>query len=315
MSLAPAGPAPATPPVAAAAAPAGARPVATPAPRRRSRRRRAASVGWGVLAVLVAAAFAFPVYWMVNTSFLPTNLISGPDLHLWPDAFTLRNYETAMFRQVRSPFVPALGNSLQVTFLVLVAAMLLAFAASLAVTRFRFRGRRAFVLSILVVQMIPAEAMMISVFQMIDSAQLLNTVVGLGVVYLAGVLPFTIWTLRGFVNGVPVELEEAAMIDGCSRPRAFWKVTFPLLAPGLVSTGVFAFLQAWNEFIMALIIMTRPESMTLPVWLRTFQQATKATDWGALMAGSVLVAVPVVVFFLIVQGRMTGGLVSGAVKG
>ncbi|WP_420888433.1 carbohydrate ABC transporter permease [Cellulomonas iranensis] len=314
MSLAPAGPAPATPPV-AAAAPAGARPVATPAPRRRSRRRRAASVGWGVLAVLVAAAFAFPVYWMVNTSFLPTNLISGPDLHLWPDAFTLRNYETAMFRQVRSPFVPALGNSLQVTFLVLVAAMLLAFAASLAVTRFRFRGRRAFVLSILVVQMIPAEAMMISVFQMIDSAQLLNTVVGLGVVYLAGVLPFTIWTLRGFVNGVPVELEEAAMIDGCSRPRAFWKVTFPLLAPGLVSTGVFAFLQAWNEFIMALIIMTRPESMTLPVWLRTFQQATKATDWGALMAGSVLVAVPVVVFFLIVQGRMTGGLVSGAVKG
>nr|WP_240696400.1 carbohydrate ABC transporter permease [Cellulomonas sp. HD19AZ1] len=268
-----------------------------------------------MLAVLVAAAFAFPVYWMVNTSFLPTNLISGPDLHLWPDAFTLRNYETAMFRQVRSPFVPALGNSLQVTFLVLVAAMLLAFAASLAVTRFRFRGRRAFVLSILVVQMIPAEAMMISVFQMIDSAQLLNTVVGLGVVYLAGVLPFTIWTLRGFVNGVPVELEEAAMIDGCSRPRAFWKVTFPLLAPGLVSTGVFAFLQAWNEFIMALIVMTRPESMTLPVWLRTFQQATKATDWGALMAGSVLVAVPVVVFFLIVQGRMTGGLVSGAVKG
>ncbi len=315
MSLAPAGPAPATPPVAPAAVRAGARPVATPAPRRRSRRRRAASVGWGVLAVLVAAAFAFPVYWMVNTSFLPTNLISGPDLHLWPDAFTLRNYETAMFRQVRSPFVPALGNSLQVTFLVLVAAMLLAFAASLAVTRFRFRGRRAFVLSILVVQMIPAEAMMISVFQMIDSAQLLNTVVGLGVVYLAGVLPFTIWTLRGFVNGVPVELEEAAMIDGCSRPRAFWKVTFSLLAPGLVSTGVFAFLQAWNEFIMALIIMTRPESMTLPVWLRTFQQATKATDWGALMAGSVLVAVPVVVFFLIVQGRMTGGLVSGAVKG
>jgi N,N'-diacetylchitobiose transport system permease protein len=284
-------------------------------PRRRSRRRRAAAVGWGVLAALVSAAFAFPVYWMVNTSFLPTNLISGPDLHLWPDQPTLRNYDTAMFGQVRSPFVPALGTSLQVTFLVLVAAMLLAFVASLAVTRFRFRGRRAFVLSILVVQMIPAEAMMISVFQMIDSAQLLNTVVGLGVVYLAGVLPFTIWTLRGFVNGVPVELEEAAMIDGCSRPRAFWKVTFPLLAPGLVSTGVFAFLQAWNEFIMALIIMTRPESMTLPVWLRTFQQATKATDWGALMAGSVLVAIPVVVFFLLVQGRMTGGLVSGAVKG
>jgi len=310
VSLAPAGAAPSSRAVAAPV-----RPAAPPAARRRSGRRRAASFGWGVLAALVAALFAFPVYWMVNSSLLPTNLISGPDLHLWPDQLTLRNYETAMFRQVRSPFVPALGNSLQVTFLVLVASMVLAFLAALAVTRFRFRGRRAFVLSILVVQMIPGEAMMISVFQMVDAAQLLNTVVALGVVYLAGVLPFTIWTLRGFVNGVPVELEEAAMIDGCSRPRAFWKVTFPLLAPGLVATGVFAFLQAWNEFMMALIIMTRPESMTLPVWLRTFQQATKATDWGALMAGSVLVAVPVVIFFLIVQGRMTGGLVSGAVKG
>nr|WP_249670882.1 MULTISPECIES: carbohydrate ABC transporter permease [Cellulomonas] len=268
-----------------------------------------------MVAALLAAAFVFPVYWMVNTSFLPTDRIIGPELHLWPDEPTLRNYDTAMFHQERSPFVPALGNSLQVTFLVLVAAMVLAFFASLAVTRFRFRGRAAFVLSILVIQMVPGEAMMISVFQMVDSWRLLNTVVALGVVYLAGVLPFTIWTLRGFVNGVPVELEEAAMIDGCSRPRAFWKVTFPLLAPGLVATGVFAFLQAWNEFMMALIIMTRPESMTLPVWLRTFQQATKATDWGALMAGSVLVAIPVVIFFLLVQGRMTGGLVSGAVKG
>jgi len=311
VSLAPAGAVPVT---AATTAGTTAGRGAPPA-RRRPARRTVASVGWGVLALLVSAAFAFPVYWMVSTSFLPTDLISGPELHLWPDEPTLRNYDTAIFRQERSPFLPALGNSLQVTFLVLVASMVLAFLGSLALTRFRFRGRRAFVLSILVVQMIPGEAMMITVFQLVDTWQLLNTVVALGVVYLAGVLPFTIWTLRGFVNGVPVELEEAAMIDGCSRPRAFWKVTFPLLAPGLVATGVFAFLQAWNEFMMALIIMTRPESMTLPVWLRTFQQATKATDWGALMAGSVLVAIPVVVFFLLVQGRMTGGLVSGAVKG
>ena len=285
-----------------------------PAPRRRTR-RRLADLGWGAVGVAVAAAFAFPVYWMVSTSLMPTNLVSGPELHLWPAEPTLRNYETAVLHQDRAPFLPALGTSLQVTFLVLVASMVLALLAAVALARFRFRGRRAFVLAVLVVQMIPGEAMMISVFQLVDAWQLLNTVVALGVVYLAGVLPFTIWTLRGFVDGVPVELEEAAMIDGCSRPRAFWRVTFPLLAPGLVATGVFAFLQAWNEFVLALVIMTRPESMTLPVWLRTFQQATKTTDWGALMAGSVLVAVPVVVFFLLVQGRMTGGLVSGAVKG
>jgi len=149
----------------------------------------------------------------------------------------------------------------------------------------------------------------------LDGWQLLNTIAGLTIVYVATVLPFTIWTLRGFVGGVPIELEEAAMIDGCTRMQAFRRVTFPLLAPGLVATGVFAFIQAWNEFLLALVIMQRPDMMTLPVWLRTFQQATQTTNWAAIMAGSTLMAIPVIVFFLIVQGRMTSGLVAGAVKG
>jgi N,N'-diacetylchitobiose transport system permease protein len=114
---------------------------------------------------------------------------------------------------------------------------------------------------------------------------------------------------------VPVDLEEAGMIDGLSRMGAFWKITFPLLAPGLVATGVFGFIQAWNEFLVALVVNSRPEMMTLPVWLRTFQIANGTTNWAAIMAGSTLMAIPVVVFFLIVQGRMTSGLVSGAVKG
>jgi N,N'-diacetylchitobiose transport system permease protein len=150
---------------------------------------------------------------------------------------------------------------------------------------------------------------------MLEGMHLLNTVGGLTLVYVASVLPFTIWTLRGFVAGVPYELEEAAMIDGCTRTQAFWRVTFPLLAPGLVATGVFAFIQAWNEFLLALVVMSRPEMMTLPVWLRTFQQATQTTNWAAIMAGSTLMAIPVIIFFLVVQGRMTSGLVAGAVKG
>ncbi|WP_330932805.1 carbohydrate ABC transporter permease [Cellulosimicrobium cellulans] len=290
-----------------------------PAPRksRETQRKKAANVGFAIIAIVVFVASVFPVYWMINTSFLPSSLIRGTDLHFFPtpDVFTLNNYVSAWTDTSRAPLPPAMGNSIMVTFFTLIIAMVLGFLASLAVTRFRFQGRRAFIIAILVVQMIPGEAMMISIFRIIDGWQMLNTVVGLGIVYVSGVLPFTIWTLRGFVNGVPAELEEAAMIDGCSRGRAFWKITFPLLAPGLVATGVFAFIQAWNEFVMALIIMQRPESMTLPVWLRTFQQATQATNWGALMAGSVIIAVPVVIFFLIVQGRMTGGLVSGAVKG
>jgi N,N'-diacetylchitobiose transport system permease protein len=165
------------------------------------------------------------------------------------------------------------------------------------------------------VQMLPGEAMILSIYQLLDGWHLTNTVIGLSMVYIATVLPFTVWTLRGFVAGVPVELEEAAMIDGCSRFRAFRSVTFPLVAPGLVATGVFAFIQAWNEFVTALVLMNRPENLTLPVWLRSFRQVNSGTDWGAIMAGSTLMTIPVIVFFLLVQRRMSAGIVQGAVKG
>ncbi len=278
-------------------------------------RRRLTTWVLSAVSVVLFALFVFPVYWMLNTSFQPNNAIRGSDLHFWPDNFTLRNYETVLFDPGRTPFLPAAGNSLIITILTVVIALVFAFLASIAVTRFRFASRRTFIITILVVQMIPGEAMIVSVFRVIDGWHLLNTIAGLTIVYIATVLPFTIWTLRGFVNGVPVELEEAAMIDGCSRAGAFWRVTFPLLAPGLVATGVFGFIQAWNEFIMALVLNARPEMMTLPIWLRTFLVSTGTTNWAAIMAGSTLMAIPVIVFFLIVQGRMTSGLVSGAVKG
>ena len=278
-------------------------------------RRRMTTWVLSAVSVVLFVIFVFPVYWMVNTSFQPNNQIRGSEIHFWPDNFTLRNYETVLFDPGRTPFLPAAANSLVVTILTVIVALVFAFLASIAVTRFRFKTRRLFIVTILVVQMIPGEAMIVSVFRVIDGWHLLNTIIGLTLVYIATVLPFTIWTLRGFVNGVPVELEEAAMIDGCSRAGAFWRVTFPLLAPGLIATGVFGFIQAWNEFIMALVLNARPEMMTLPVWLRTYLVANGTTNWAAIMAGSTLMAIPVIVFFLLVQGRMTSGLVSGAVKG
>lgn len=274
-------------------------------------RRATGRVLLNLAAVVVFVCSVFPVYWMVNTAFLPGSAVKSDTPHFWPDQFTLQSFQAAW----DGGFVPALGVSLAVTVLTVAAALIFAFLAAIAVSRYRFRSRRSFIVAILVIQMIPAEAMIISTFRVLDGWHLLNTVMGLAAVYIAMVLPFTIWTLRGFVNGIPADLEEAAMIDGCSRAQAFWRVTFPLLAPGLVATGIFAFIQAWNEFIFALVIMTRPESQTLPIWLRTFVQATKATDWAVVMAGSTLMAIPVVVFFLIVQGKMTSGLVSGAVKG
>jgi N,N'-diacetylchitobiose transport system permease protein len=277
------------------------------APRRRRRGRLALNLA-GVVVVLV---FAFPVYWMVNTSFLQGSDLRGPEPTFLPLNGTLDNYREVFSRD----FFPALRMSLIVTVATVVCALLLALLAAVAVSRFRFRGRTMFILTVLVIQMIPPEAMVISLFKVLDGWQLVNTAIGLMLVYLIFVLPFTIWVLRGFVAGVPLELEEAAMVDGCGRLRAFLTITFPLMAPGLVATGVFAFIQAWNEFIFALVLMNRGGRQTLPVWLQAFNEGAKGTDWGGVMAGSTLMAIPVIVFFLFVQGRMTEGLTAGAVKG
>ena len=263
----------------------------------------------GVLAFLVAA---FPVYWMVNSSFLDRNEIRSPVPTWVPFGGSLDNYRTVF---ETDQFVNALKISLMVTVLTIAVSLLFAFVAAVAVSRFRFRGRVSFIVVLLIIQMIPVEGLFISQYKMLEGFGLLNTVAGLTIVYVASVLPFTIWTLRGFVSGVPFELEEAAMMDGCSRFQAFLRVTFPLLAPGLVATGVFAFIQAWNEFTLAVVVMTREDRRTLPLWLTTFTDVNRGTDWGGIMAGSTLIAVPVVVFFLIVQGRMVAGLTSGAVKG
>ncbi|WP_413316779.1 carbohydrate ABC transporter permease [Agrococcus sp. 1P02AA] len=282
---------------------------------RHKQRRRAATVLWCAVAVVVFLCSTFPVYWMVKTSFQPNNEVRSRELQLWPESFTLRNYETVLFDPGRTPFLPALSMSLLVTLATVLVAAVLSFFAAVAISRFRFRSRKGFIVAIIAIQMLPLEAMMVSLYRVLDTWQLLNTAIALILIYSATVVPFTIWTLRGFVDGLPIELEEAAQIDGCSRVGAFFRITFPLLAPGLVATGVFAFIQAWNEFLMALIVNTRPDLMTLPVWLRTFLTLNGTTNWAAIMAGSTLMAIPVVVFFLIIQGRMASGLAGGAVKG
>lgn len=278
-------------------------------------RKRLKHAALGFFAVFVFLLSVFPVYWMINTSLTPNGLTRQATPSFFPTNFTLENFVTVLFDEEQTPFVPALRNSLAITGLTVAFALAFAFLSAVALARFRFLGRKTFLILILGVQMIPGEAMIISIYRLIDDAQLLNSIMGLTIVYVATVLPFTIWMLRGFVSGVPIELEEAAMVDGCTKQQAFRRVTLPLLAPGLVATGVFGFIQAWNEFLLALVINARPEMMTLPVWLRTYQQVTNETNWAAIMAGSVLMTIPVLIFFIIVQGRMTSGLVAGAVKG
>jgi len=213
----------------------------------------------GVVAFLMCV---FPVYWMVNSSLLPRNKIRNPDPTWVPFGGTLDNYRTVFDGD---QFLDALKMSLMVTLLTIGVALTFAFLAAVAVSRFRFWGRKSFIVALLVIQMIPVEGLFISQYKMLEGMNLLNSVFGLTLVYVASVLPFTIWTLRGFVAGVPFELEEAAMIDGCSRVQAFFRVTFPLLAPGLVATGVFRVLvQAWNEFTLAVVVMSQGDNEDAP---------------------------------------------------
>jgi N,N'-diacetylchitobiose transport system permease protein len=278
------------------------------------RRSRTSRVLLTALGLTLAAVWAFPVYWMLNSAFLPNVVLQQTNPTFLPFGGSLDNLEVV----VTDPsFAQALAVSLVVTLTTVFAALVVAFLGALAISRFRFRGRASFVLALLLIQMLPAEGLFIAQYKMMSSLGLLNQALGLAVLYTAAVVPFTIWMLRGFVAGVPADLEEAAMVDGLSRTQAFLRITFPLLAPGLVASGVYAFLQAWNEFTVALVVMTEEQSRTLPLWLRGFVQASasRETDWGQVMAASTLVAVPVIVFFLIVQGRMSSGLVGGAVKG
>ena len=281
-----------------------------PARSRRSTRRSLLTV----VAVALALVWAFPVYWMLNSAFLDKVTLQSSTPTFLPFGGSFDNFSTVFGD---TGFVRALGISLAVTLITVAAAIVIAFLGALAISRFRFRGRRSFILALLLIQMLPAEGLFIAQYRMMSSIGLLNNVLGLALLYTAAVVPFTVWMLRGFVAGVPVELEEAAMVDGLSRTRAFLRITFPLLAPGLVASGVYAFLQAWNEFTVALVVMTEEQSRTLPLWLRGFVQAsaTRETDWGQVMAASTVVAVPVIIFFLVVQGRMSNGLVGGAVKG
>jgi len=251
----------------------------------------------------------FPVYWMVATAFKPGNDVLSYSPHWLPDP-TLVNFSDAIGRPY---FWDSVKNSLIIVGSVVAASLVLAFLAAVALAKLRFRGRRAFVVVIFAVQMVPLGALIIPLYIMLSRVHQVDTLTGVIVTYVAFVLPFCVWTLRGFVAGVPKELEEAAMVDGSTRFGAFVRIMLPLVAPGLVATSIFAFIQAWNEFIIAYVLLSSQEKQTLTIWLANFT-TNRGTDWGSLMAGATLTAVPVVVFFVLVHRRIAFGLTAGAVK-
>ncbi|MEV6864301.1 carbohydrate ABC transporter permease [Streptosporangium subroseum] len=261
----------------------------------------------GVLAVSV-----FPVYWMVLTAFKPTTDILSETPTFWPAHPTLEHFTTA----VGTPgFWTFWGNSLSITVGAVLLALVVALLAAFAVARMRWRGRRAFILMVFIAQMAPWEALLVSMYIVARDTGMLDKLSMLTLIYFMTTLPFTIVTLRGFIAAIPPELEEAAQMDGCSRTAAFRRVVLPLLAPGLMSTSLFGFITAWNEFAFAnALIIKNQADRTLPVWLSSFSNVF-GTDWGATMAAATLFMLPVLAIFLVLQRRVTSGLIAGAVKG
>jgi N,N'-diacetylchitobiose transport system permease protein len=274
-------------------------------------RRRVTRLLLNAAALLLFVVTVFPIYWMVATGFKRGVDILSFEPKWLPFPATLDNFRTAIGKPF---FTMDVVNSMIVVAVTVLVSLGLAFLAALAAARFQFRGRKALVVMLIVVQMVPLEALIIPIYLMLDRAGQTDRLAGIIVTYMTFVLPFTIWTLRGFIINIPMELEEAAMVDGCTRAGAFRRILFPLVAPGLVATAVFSFILVWNDYLIAYVLLQSPERQTLGIWLASFT-TNHGTDWGGVMAGSTLYAIPVLVFFLLVQRRVVSGLTAGAVKG
>ena len=274
-------------------------------------KRSSSSIFSNISGIFAIVLMGFPVYWMITTSFKPKGDILSTNPTVLPRSFTLSNYVEAVTKE---GFVRALLNSLIVVFFTVTISLAIALFASIAVARMKFKGKRIYVASILLVQMLPLAALLIPIYLLLSRFNLTDRLSGVVLTYLAFVLPFVIWTLRGFLVNIPAELEEAALVDGCTKPQAYRLVLFPLMAPGLVATAIFAFIQAWNEFLLAYILLSSQDNATMPIWLAGFTNRF-GTDWGPLMAASTLTALPVVIFFAKIQDKIATGVTAGAVKG
>ena len=284
---------------------------------RTRRRRRLGQTGWNLLGLAVLVVMVFPVYWMVSTAFKQDDDINSLTPTWFPIDGTLSHFRSAIGGSDHPFFWNAVENSLIVVGVTVGLSMVLAFLAAVALAKYRFSGRKMFVAFVIAIQMLPQTGLVIPLFIVLRNYGLTGSYVVFGLIltYLTFVLPFAVWTLRGFLLGIPKELEEAAMVDGSSRLGAFFRILLPLVAPGLVATSVFVFVTAWNEFIFANVLLQDQSKQTVTVWLSYFTGSSRHTDWGALMAASTVIAVPVMIFFLLVQRKMRFGLTAGAVKG
>lgn len=273
---------------------------------------RAILVTGRYLAVLGYVLFAlFPLYWLLKIAVTPERLIYSEGTALWPASITFENFRAVIFY---SDFMVFFRNSVFVSLSSAAIATLIAAAAGYSFSRFRFRGKSLVVVLLLITQMFPLLMIITPIYKIVAALGLLNTLTSLIVVYTAFNIPFATFLMQSFFDGIPKDLDEAAMMDGCTRLEALRKVILPLTLPGLAATLGFIFTAAWSELLFALMLINSNDSMTFPVGLLTFVSKF-SVDWGQMMAAGVLALVPSCLFFVFIQRYLVQGLTAGAVKG
>jgi len=286
-------------------------PVATPAIT--TRRRRASRPQWHltVIGVVLVGIFIFPLYWMVSTSVkAPDELFTSPPTWI-PTELDFSNYVETVFGNAQ--MMRSLLNSVIISVGTTALTLVLATPAAYGMARLRLRWTGLLLLPFLIAQLLPAINVALPMFSLFSQVGLVNTHLGVILADTVNTLPFAVIVLRPFYLGIPRELEEAAAVDGATRFQAFFRIVLPLVRPGLVTVGVFAFVMTWGEFVFGLTLTTQQQFQPVTVTLNSFI-GQYGTEWGPLMAASTIVALPIVIVFVVFQRYITGGLAAGSVK-
>lgn len=268
-----------------------------------------------ILSYVVLAASSvvavYPVLRVIGVSLRPGDQLLSTSLRLIPEGATLDSYRTLLTGQ---PFAQWMLNSTLIAAAVTLIGVAVASAAGYAFSRYRFRGKESGLVGVLITQMFPATMLLLPLYVMLSKIGLVNTFAGLIVAYTATALPFCVWQMKGFYDTIPTSLEEAAGLDGCTGPRAYFKVILPLALPGLAVTALFTFMVAWSEYLVAAQLIHDQALFTLPLGLKSFQ-SNMTTEWGLYAAGAVIVSIPAILIFLALSRWLISGLTLGSVKG
>jgi trehalose/maltose transport system permease protein len=286
-----------------------------PIPPARTPGEKVARGSFYLLVVAIVVFTVFPFAWAFISSIKPDDELFATPVRYWPDHPTLINYRLVL---ENGDFLMALLNSVLVAVTVTVFSLAIGSLAAYSLGRFRFRGRSIVLYTVLAMTIFPQIAVLGALFQMVNFFGLYNKLPALMLTYLIFTLPFTVWVLTGFLKAIPVEVEEAAYVDGATPFQIFYKIMMPLAVPGMATTGILAFIAAWNEFLFALSFTQTPDKRTVTYAIQAFSTATSGAygvPWGQMMAASVLVTVPLIILTLVFQRRILSGLTAGAVKG